>query len=86
MGESITTAIEARRFSGPMKAALRRVLKGESYRKAAEGEGVGYREVHRNASTIKGLRDAHNRAWRDGWGRAFPALWRHHVRDLDEAG
>lgn len=85
MGETevITSAIEARRFSKPMKAALQRVLKGETYRDAAKGEGVGYRELHRNASTVTGLRDAHKQAWRDGWGGAFPAVWRHHVRDLD---
>jgi hypothetical protein len=29
-----------------------------------------------------GLRQAHTRAWRDGWGRAFPAVWRHHDRDV----
>ena len=38
------------------------------------------RELHRNTGTITGLRDAHKQAWRDGWGGAFPAVWRHHVR------
>ena len=86
MRARILAAIEARQFSERMKRGLNRVLDGESYRLAAEGEGVGWRELHRNASTIKGLRDAHRRAWRDDWGRAFPAVWQHHVRDLDEAG
>jgi hypothetical protein len=84
--DAIRAAIEARRFSAGMKAALQRVLKGESYRMAAEGEGVGWRELHRNAGTVSGLRDAHKRAWLEHWGAAFPATWRHHVRDLDEAG
>lgn len=84
MSENIAAAIEARRFSDPMKRALRRVLEGESYRPAATAEGVGYRELHRNAATVEGLRDAHLKAWRDGWGRAFPAQWRHHVAHLDE--
>ena len=67
-----------------LSKALQRLLKGETYRKAAEGEGVGYRELHRNASTVTGLRDAHLIAWRDDWGADFPPTWRHHVRDLDE--
>lgn len=84
MSESITRSIEARRFSPAMKRALARVLAGESYRKAAEAERVGWRELHRNAGTVEGLRDAHRRAWRDGWGRAFPAVWQHHVKDLED--
>ena len=86
MREDITSAIEARRFSGRMKRALCRVLDGESYRRAATAERVGHRELHRNAGTVAGLRLAHKRAWRDEWGEAFPAVWQHHVRDLDEAG
>ena len=84
--DRIRAAIEARRFSAAMKAALGRVLNGEPYRKAAAGEGVGWRELHRNAGTVSGLREAHKRAWLADWGAAFPATWRHHVRDLDEAG
>ena len=49
-------------------------------------EGVGYRELHRNAATVAGLKAAHLQAWREGWGKAFPAVWQQHVRDLDETG
>jgi len=38
-GEAIRTAIEARRFSDPMKRALVRLLGGDSYRPAADAEG-----------------------------------------------
>lgn len=69
-----------------MKRALVRLLEGASYRQAAAGEGVGFRELHRNAATVNGLRAAHLRAWRDRWGGAFPSVWRHHVRELDDAG
>lgn len=84
MSEGISEAITSRRFSPAMKRALHRLLAGESYRKSAEAEGVGFRDLHRNASSVDGLRDAHRRAWRDGWGNAFPAVWRHHVQDLDD--
>ena len=40
--------------------------------------------VPTRAGTVEGLRDAHRRAWRDGWGRAFPAVWQHHVKDLED--
>ncbi len=86
MSEHITAAIEARRFSQRMKRALCRVLNGESYRIAATCERVGFRELHRNAATIPGLREAHLIAWRDDWGADFPPTWRQHLRDLDEAG
>ena len=85
MSENIAAAIEARRFSDPMKRALRRVPKGESYRPAAMAEGVGFRELHRNAKTVPGLQRAQKRAWVDRWGTAFPSVWRHHVADLDDA-
>lgn len=84
--EAIRAAIEARRFSPAMKRALGRVLEGESYRAAAAGEGVGWRELHRNAATVPGLKAAHLEAWRESWGRAFPAVWRRHVANLTEAG
>ena len=45
-----------------------------------------FRELHRNAGTVTGLHRAHKQAWLDGWGKAFPANWRHHVRDLNDAG
>jgi hypothetical protein len=83
--EAIRGAIEARRFSPAMKRALGRVLEGESYRVAATAEGVGWRELHRNAATVAGLKAAHLEAWRESWGRAFPAVWRHHVPARGEA-
>ncbi len=83
--EAIRAAIEARRFSPAMKRALGRVLEGETYRSAAAAEGVGWRELHRNAATVPGLRAGHLEAWRGHWGRAFPAVWRHHVRTLESA-
>ena len=83
---AIRAAINARQFSEPMKAALRLALDGESYRRAAETQGVGWREVHKNAATVDGLCDAHKRAWRDQWGPAFPNVWPHHLRRLDEPG
>lgn len=83
--EAILAEIEGRRFWLAMKRALRRVLDGESYRAAAEAEGVGFRELHRNAATVPGLRAAHLVAWREHWGRAFPAVWRHHVGDTISA-
>ena len=81
--EPLETAIEARRFAPAMKAALRRLLAGESYRQAAEAEGVGYRELHRNGGTVEGLREGHLRAWRERWGGAFPTMWRHHLARVD---
>lgn len=84
MRESIAASIEARRFAAPMKRALFRVLDGEPYRPAARAEGVGYRDLNRNAKTVPGLREAHLRKWKSDWGAAFPAVWRHHVADLDE--
>ncbi len=68
-----------------MKRALGRVLEGESYRAAAAAEGVGWRELHRNAATVPGLRGQHLETWRDRWGRAFPAVWRQHIRAFDDA-
>lgn len=82
--EAIRAAIEARRFSPAMKRALGRVLEGESYRAAAAGEGVGWRELHRNAATVPSLKTVHLAAWRDRWGRAFPAVWQHQLRNIGE--
>jgi hypothetical protein len=84
--EEIRDAIDGRRFSHPMKRALQRVLDGDSDRRAAQAEGVGWRDLYRNAASVGGLREAHLAAWRAGWGAAFPAVWRHHVERLDEAG
>jgi hypothetical protein len=81
----IRAAIDRRRFGDPMKAGLRLLLEGHSYRHAAELAGVDYRELHRNAKTVKELREAHLRAWRDSWGRAFPSMWRRHLAPLDKA-
>lgn len=78
--EAIRAAIEARRFGPAMKRALGRLLEGESYRAAAGAEGVGWRELHHNAASVPGLRAGHLEAWRDHWGRAFPAVWRHHIQ------
>ncbi len=86
IAEEIRDAIDQRRFSNPMKRALRRLLDGDSYRHAAQAEGVGYRELHRDAASVAGLREAHLAARRAGWGAAFPAVWRHHFERLDEAG
>jgi len=82
--ETIRGAIAGRRFSEPMKRALGRLLDGDSYRRAAEGEGVGYRDLHRNAQTVGGLRVAHLEAWRDYWGPAIAPAWKHHLRRLDD--
>ena len=39
-----------------------------------------------HVATVDDIRAAHLQAWRDGWGPAFPSVWQHHVRELDEAG
>ena len=57
----------------------------DSGAEAAKAEGVDYRELHRNAGTVPGLREAHLRAWRASWGEAFPELWEHHLARLDDA-
>ena len=76
---AIRAAIQQRRFSAPMKAALLAVLDGESYRNAAEIHGARWRDLHRAASTVPGLREAHLRAWRASWGDSFPEVWRRHI-------
>ena len=50
--------ITARRFSGPMKWALGRLLDGECgwHAAGAKGEDLARREFHRNAETVGGLR------------------------------
>lgn len=77
---AIREEIEGRRFGQRMKRAFGRVLDGESYRAAAAAEGVGFRDLHRNAATVTGLRAAHLEAWRASWGSAFPTVWQQHVR------
>ncbi len=83
--ETISEAIRERHFSEPMKRGLVRVLKGQSYRRAAADEGIGYRELHRNAKTVPGLVELHLEAWRKSWGRDFPSLWRHHIERREKA-
>jgi hypothetical protein len=51
--------LEQWKFGEAMKRALRRVLKGESYRSAAAAEGNDSSDVHRSAKTVPGLIDAH---------------------------
>jgi hypothetical protein len=56
---NILKHLEQRKFGEAMKRALRRVLKGESYRSAAAAEGIDASDVHRSAKTVPGLIDAH---------------------------
>ena len=79
----IREIIDRRRFSEPMKRALRRVLNGESYRTAARAENIDHADVWKAAKSIDGLREAHLRAWHDGYGEAFPSVWRQHVKQLE---
>ena len=75
----LRTAIQDRRFSPAMKAALLALLEGQSYRQAAEAHGARWRDVHRAAGTVPGLREAHLRAWCGSWGPSFPTVWRRHL-------
>jgi hypothetical protein len=75
--------IDRRRFGEPMKRALRRVLNGESYRQAAEAEGIDHADVYKAAKSIPGLREAHLKAWRESWGPAFPKVWRQHLERIE---
>jgi hypothetical protein len=79
---AIRAAIQRRRFSAPMKAALLAVLDGESYRNAAEIHGARWRDLHRAAATVPGLREAHLRAWRASWGDSFPEVWQRHIEGI----
>ncbi len=85
--DKLRQAIDQRRFSEPMKSALKALLDGDSYRTAAEKAGVEYRQVHRNAGTVAGLREAHLLAWRDDWEKygGLPEMWRQHLKRLEEA-
>lgn len=80
---SIRERINRRQFGQPMKRALRRVLKGESYRLAAEDEKVDHATLWRAAGSIEGLRVEHLRSWRERWGDEFPTLWQRHVDRLE---
>ncbi len=84
---AIHAAIDKRRFGARMKQALHDLLgkDGGSYRIAAWSNGVDHRELHRNAKTVPGLREAHLRTWRDWWGDAFPTMWKHHLEKPDQA-
>jgi len=82
-GSSIREEIERRRFGPAMKRALARLLDGDTYRAAAEAEGVDWRSLHWNAGHVDGLREARLIAWRDACGDSFPPLWQHHLRGLD---
>ncbi len=78
-------AIKARRFSPKMKAALSAVAAGDTYRRAAERAGVDYRDLHKNAKTVPGLRELHLEEWERSLGPAFPKMWRHHLTRRDDA-
>jgi hypothetical protein len=83
---SIAEEIERRWFGPRMKHALRLVLQGESYRRAAELAGLkSHQDVARVAASIPGFQELHLRAWRASWGKEFPNVWRQHVKHLDEA-
>ena len=84
---ALHAAIDKRRFGPSMKLALHDLLgsNGFSYRNAAEANGVDWRELHRNAKTVPGLREAHLRTWRDWWGDAFPTMWKHHLEKPGQA-
>ncbi len=75
--------IEAGRFSDRMKAALRLVLDGTSYRAAGRECGVDFRDLHKNAKRL-GLDLLHLKAWRDRWGGRLAPAWKHHLRRLDD--
>ena len=79
---SIREQIDRRRFQRPMKQALRRVLTGQSYREAAAAEGVDHSYLWRAAGSIRGIREAHLRAWQESWGDRFPQVWEQHLEKL----
>ncbi len=80
---NIRDQIDRRRFGRPMKQALRRVLIGESYRQAAEAEGIDHADLWKAARSVHGLREEHLRAWRASWGDEFPREWKQHVERLE---
>ena len=81
----IAEEIERRWFGPRMKKALLMVAEGQSYRLAAKASGLrSHQDIARAAKTIPGLQRGHVRAWRASWGKEFPEMWRHHLRDLDE--
>lgn len=80
----LADAFQRRRFSPAMRRALVRALRGESYRHAAQAEGVDRRTLHRNAASLPRFRECHLRAWRDRLGPAMPRAWTHHLRRLPE--
>jgi hypothetical protein len=69
---SVCEQIDRRLFGEPMKLALRRVLNGESYRQAAEAEGIDHADLWKAACSIPELCEEHLRAWRASWGRRLP--------------
>ena len=77
--EELAQRLSGRRFHEPMRQALELVRRGESYRAAADAEGVDYRELHRASSSVPGLLDHHRVAWRVGWGDRFPGIWDRHL-------
>ena len=80
----IRAVIARRRFYDATKAALIAVLEGQSYRQAAEAHGVRWRDLHRAARTVPGLREAHLRAWQRSWGQTVPSVWRQHLQGVEE--
>ncbi len=78
--ERIAAAIDRRGFSPRMKRALKRLLEGESYRWAAQSEGVDWRDLHANAKRVQGLVQTHLVAWQRSWGEAFPPMWSRHLK------
>ncbi len=66
-----------------MKRALRRVLNGESYRQAAEAEGIDHADLWKAACSVPELCEEHLRAWRASWGDEFPREWQQHVKRLE---
>ena len=87
---AIHAAIDGRRFGPNMKQALHDLLgdgseAGLSYRQVSEANGVDWRELHRNAKTVPGLRETHLRTWRDWWGKSFPTMWKHHLEKPSRA-
>lgn len=59
--------LSGRRFSEPMKRAIQRLLEGETYRAAAQAEGVDYRNLATNAATVEGLKARHLQAVTQRW-------------------
>ena len=80
--QRIQDAIDHRGFSPRMRRALKRLLESESYRWAAQSEGVDWRDLHANAKRVRGLAEAHLVAWQRSWGEAFPPMWSRHLKRL----